>query len=109
MSKKARKRKRLIRILKSEGLQTFPMSLKEWRKRKIKSLYWQDELESRVISRFKRQKRRIMFFRGLASGGFTHFKQPGVWEPQSLYAPGAYVSGASFCCRSCEYGKETKM
>lgn len=106
MTKKARERKRLIRILKSEGLQTDPKSVKEWH-RKILSLYWQDVIESRVISRFKRQKRRIMFFRGLASGGFTHFKQPGVWEPQSLYAPGAYVSGASLCYRSCEYGKET--
>lgn len=106
MSKKARERKRLIRILKSEGVPSDPKSVKEWQ-RKIKSLYWQDVLESRVISRFNRQKRRIMFFRGLTSGGFTHFKQPGVWEPQSLYAPGAYVSGASLCYRSCEYGKET--
>ena len=106
MAKKARERKRLIRILKIEGLQTDPKSVKEWQ-RKIQSLYWKDELESRVISRFNRQKRRIMFFHCLESGGFTHFKQPGVCEPQSLYAPGAYVSGASLCYRSCEYGKET--
>lgn len=45
MSKKARERKRLIRILKSEGVQSDPKSVKEWQ-RKIQSLYWQDELES---------------------------------------------------------------
>lgn len=86
MSKKARKRKRLIRILKSEGLQTFPMSLKEWRKRKIKSQYWQSDLEYRVISRFQRSKRSV----GIV-GGFARYMYPGLWEPSPNYFLGSML------------------
>lgn len=75
MSKKARERKRLIRILKSEGLQTDPKSVKEWQ-RKIKSLYWQSDLEHRVISRFQRSKRSV----GIV-GGCARYMYPGLWEP----------------------------
>ena len=75
MSKKARERKRLIRILKSEGLPSDPKSVKEWQ-RKIQSLYWQSDLEHRVISRFQRSKRSV----GIV-GGFARYMYPGLWEP----------------------------
>ena len=77
MSKKARERKRLIRILKSEGLQTFPMSLKEWRKRKIKSQYWQS---------VQRSKRSV----GIV-GGFARYMYPGLWEPAPNYFLGSML------------------
>lgn len=75
MSKKARERKRLIRILKSEGLPSDPKSVNEWQ-RKIQSLYWQSDLEHRVISRFQRSKRSV----GIV-GGFARYMYPGLWEP----------------------------
>ena len=75
MSKKARERKRLIRILKSEGLPSDPKSVKEWQ-RKIQSLYWQSDLEHRVISRFQRSKRSV----GIV-GGCARYMYPGLWEP----------------------------
>lgn len=89
MSKKARERKRLIRILKSEGLQTDPKSVKEWQ-RKLQSQYWQSELEHRIASRFHKRKKSIRKFYGFM-GGYARYMSPGLFEHDPGY------SGMSFC------------
>lgn len=80
MSKKARERKRLIRILKSQGVPSDPKSVKDWQ-RKIRSLYWQNELERTIISRYRRQKRCRLSMCGYANYGMARYSSPGEWEP----------------------------
>ena len=80
MSKKARERKRLIRILKSEGVPSDPKSVKEWqRKIQSKHQYWHSNLEHRIISRFQRSKPLNIV------GGFARYMNPGLWEAPTLF------------------------
>ena len=91
MSKFARERKRLIRILKSQGLQTDPKSVKEWL-RKAESQVWLTELESRIISLYKRQKASARIIGGNARYGTAAFWHPGEWEPPTQSFIGSRLS-----------------
>lgn len=87
MSKFARNRKRMIRILKKQGLSTDPHSVKEWL-RKADTLYWQDETERRIISLYKRLKPFVRPMGGFAMYGARDYTKPGIWEPHSYFDSG---------------------
>ena len=92
MSKKARERKRLIRILKREGVQSDPKSVKEWLRKAESRQVWLTELESRIISLYKRQKASARIIGGNARYGTAAFLHPGEWEPPTRSFIGSRLS-----------------